>query len=342
MVSVFTFLLLEKSPISTNVKSLYSIRNLENELQQENDVMTTKFLFLAAILTGSLFLSGSVLYAQQTPPPPGPQQVEPLWPGGAPLAKGDQDVDKPSLTIYMPSKDIANGAAVVVCPGGGYIALATDHEGRQVAQWLNAIGVAAYMLQYRHAPDYNHPAPLLDAQRAIRTVRARAQEYAIDPARIGILGFSAGGHLTSSAGTHFDSGNPEASDPIDKVSCRPDFIVLIYPVISFTTEYTHVGSRRNLLGENPDENLVNLLSNELQVTKDTPPAFLVHTSADAGVPAENSVLFYLAMRKAGVPAEMHIFEHGPHGFGLFPKPPIQFDWPSLCEGWMKNRGLMGK
>ncbi len=302
--------------------------------------MKTHWIIGIAILTVTFFgLNGSAL-AAETVSHEKSTNILKLWPKGAPLAKGDRDTDQPSLTVYTPSKDIANGAAIVICPGGGYRKLAMDHEGHQVAQWLNSIGIAAFILQYRHAPDYQHPAPLMDAQRAIRTVRSRASEWAIDPQRIGILGFSAGGHLTSSAGTHFDSGNPEATDPIEQVSSRPDFMVLIYPVISFTTEYTHKGSRRNLLGDNPEEELIKLFSNELQVTRETPPAFLVHTSGDTGVPAENSVLFYLAMRKAGIPGELHVFELGPHGFGLYPKPPIKFDWPSLCEEWMKNRGLL--
>ncbi len=267
-------------------------------------------------------------------------RLELLWPNGAPGAVGDDEKDRPSITVYLPAADKSNGAAVVVCPGGGYGALAVDHEGKQVAEWLNANGIAAFVLRYRIAPRYKHPAPIQDAQRAIRTVRTRAAAWHVDPARIGILGFSAGGHLTSTAGTHFDAGNKDAADPIDRVSCRPDFVVLVYPVISFTTAYMHAGSRKNLLGENPDEKLVESLSNEKQVTKETPPTFLVHTNEDTGVPPENSVLFYLALRKAGVPAELHIYEKGRHGLGLGPNDPAFGTWPQHCITWLRVRGLL--
>jgi len=269
-------------------------------------------------------------------------KAELLWPDGAPGAVGNEDADKPSLTIWLPPADKANGAAVVICPGGGYGGLAVGHEGKDVAAWLNSLGVAGFMLQYRHAPRYRHPAPLQDAQRAIRTARARAEEWKIDPKRIGILGFSAGGHLASTAGTHFDDGNAEAKDPIDRVSCRPDFMVLVYPVISFTTKYTHAGSKNNLLGKNPDAKLVESLSNETQVTAKTPPTFLIHAGGDTGVPSENSVLFYMALRGAGVPAELHIYEKGGHGFGLAPGDPILSTWPSRCAEWMRSRGWLSR
>ncbi|MEW6238824.1 MAG: alpha/beta hydrolase [Candidatus Omnitrophota bacterium] len=265
-----------------------------------------------------------------------------LWPGGAPGATGGGDLDKPTLWIYQPDESMRNGASVVICPGGGYRGIAIDHEGHQVAKWLNENGVTAFILTYRKAPEYHHPAPMQDVQRAIRTVRARAQEWKIDPQRIGVLGFSAGGHLASTAATHFDAGDKNAADSIERASCRPDFAVLVYPVISFTTEYAHVGSRNNLLGENPDPERVKQFSNELQVTPETPPAFLIHTTEDSGVPAENSILFYLAMRKAGVSAEMHIFEKGKHGFGLGPNDPVLSQWPKLCIDWMKQRGMLEK
>ena len=236
-----------------------------------------------------------------------------LWPDGAPGAKGKTDRDRPSITVYAPPKAKRNGCAVVVCPGGGYGGLAVSYEGRDVARWFNTFGVTGFVLRYRHAPHYRHPAPLQDVQRAIRLVRQRATTFGVDPQRIGVMGFSAGGHLASSAGTHFDAGKKDAKDPADRVSCRPDYLVLVYPVISMTTQYTHKGSRRNLLGPNPGEKLKKLMSSELQVTKDTPPTFLMHTSGDKPVPAENSVLFYLALRKAGVPVEMHIYERGRHG-----------------------------
>jgi len=222
-----------------------------------------------------------------------------------------------------------------VCPGGGYAHLAVDHEGRQIADWLNAHGVAAFVLKYRLGPRYHHPAQLQDAQRALRTVRSGAKDWGIAPGRIGIWGFSAGGHLASSAGTHFDNGDANAADPIDRVSSRPDFMILAYPVISFTTPYTHRGSLKNLLGESPDPKLAEYLSSETQVTSQTPPTFLFHTNADAGVPAENSVFVYLALRKAGVPAEMHIYEQGPHGAGLAQSDAVLRSWPDRLADWLK-------
>jgi acetyl esterase/lipase len=194
------------------------------------------------------------------------------------------------------------------------------------------------VLKYRVSP-YRHPAPLEDAQRAIRTVRSRAKDLGIDQAKIGILGFSAGGHLASTAATHFDDGKTGAEDLIDRVSCRPDFAVLVYPVVSFTTEHTHRGSLRNLLGDKPDAKLVESLSNEKQVTSKTPPTFLAHTSEDTAVPPENSVLFYLACRKAGVPAEMHVYEKGRHGLGMGMKDPAFATWPEHCLTWLKVRGI---
>lgn len=263
-----------------------------------------------------------------------------LWEKGAPGAQGTEDRDIPTITVYPAYGSQRTGAAVIVAPGGGYTGLAANHEGRQVANYFNALGVSAFVLKYRLGPRYRHPIELGDAQRAIRTVRARAQEFGVQPDRIGMIGFSAGGHLTSTAGTHFDAGNPEAPDPIDRVSCRPDFLVLGYPVISFTAPYTHVGSRTALLGENPDPKLVEDLSNELRVTAQTPPTFLFHTSADTGVPAENSISFYLALKKAGVPAEMHIFEKGPHGVGLDLQDPSLGQWPVLLGTWLRARGLL--
>jgi acetyl esterase/lipase len=218
--------------------------------------------------------------------------------------------------------------------------LADNHEGRQVANWLNSLGIAAFVLKYRLGPRYHHPIELGDAQRAIRMVRAQAAQFGVAPDRIGIMGFSAGGHLASTAGTHFDAGDPAASDPIEHAGSRPDFLVLGYPVISFTTVYTHKGSVKNLLGDHPDPKLVENLSNELQVTANTPPTFLFHTNEDKGVPAENSVLFYLALRKAGVPAEIHIFERGPHGVGLALADPALSMWPTLLANWFRVRGLL--
>ncbi len=262
-----------------------------------------------------------------------------LWPGGAPLAVGDLAADKPTLRIFLPPEDRANGTAVVVLPGGGYSTHAMDHEGRQIAQWLNGMGIAAYVLKYRLGHRYDHPVPLLDAQRAIRWVRAHAAEHRVDPAKVGIWGFSAGGHLASTAGTHFDAGDPAAPDPIDRQSSRPDFMILGYPVITFEEEYTHKGSRYQLIGENPDPKLVEDLSTYKRVTAETPPTFLFHTDEDTGVPPENSVLFYMALRKAGVPAELHIYEKGHHGVGLAPNDPVLSSWGERLRDWLSVRGL---
>ncbi len=268
--------------------------------------------------------------------PPSPT-IE-LWPEGAPLARGVADEDRPTLAIYLPERPV--GTAVVVCPGGGYRNLAMDHEGDQIARWYNSLGVAAFVLKYRLGPKYHHPVQVSDVQRAIRIVREGAWRYGVRPDRIGVMGFSAGGHLASTAATHFDAGDPDANDTIDRVSSRPDFAVLCYPVISLTSEYAHQGSKKNLLGENPDAALAESLSNENQITPQTPPTFLWHTSEDAGVPAENSVLFYLGLRKAGVPAELHIFERGRHGMGLAWSDHVLGQWPDLLANWLYSRGLL--
>jgi len=265
--------------------------------------------------------------------------TELLWPQGAPGAQGSAEEDKPTLTHYAP-KRAKNQTAIVVCPGGGYRNLAMDHEGVQIATWLNSLGISAFVLKYRLGPKYHHPAQMNDVQRAIHTVRARAADYGVDANKIGVWGFSAGGHLASTAATHFAAAAAGSADPLERVSSRPDFAVLTYPVISLTTDYVHKGSRLHLLGENPSEEDKRLLSNELQVTKDTPPTFLVHSNEDAVVPAENSVLFYLALRKAGVPAEMHIYERGPHGFGLGSLDAVLRSWPSRLADWLRGRGML--
>ena len=307
--------------------------------------MRCSIVFVAATVTLAGATGAGRLHAQAAAPvtaqaKPNPN-AEPetilLWPDGAPGALGQEDGDRPTLTIYRARQP--SGASVVVAPGGGYGALASNHEGRQVANLLNAAGVTAFVLKYRLGPRYHHPIELGDAQRAIRLVRARAQEFGLAADRIGMMGFSAGGHLTATAGTHFDAGKADASDPIDRVSCRPDFLVLAYPVISFDPAIAQGGSVRNLLGENPDPKLIEDLSNDLRVTPQTPPTFLFHTNADTGVVAENSVRFYLALRSNKVPAELHIFENGPHGVGLALGDPAISEWPVLLTNWLRARGL---
>lgn len=287
---------------------------------------------MAGLKFFSLVFVSAALAAAQGP------KAELLWPNGAPGALGDADTDKPSLTPFLAKSP--NGTAVIVCPGGGYQNLAFEKEGTDIAKWLNSLGISAFVLKYRLGPKYHHPAMIEDAQRAIRTVRSRAGELRVQPDRIGIWGFSAGGHLASTAATHFDAGHPNAADPIDRAGSRPDFAILSYPVISMNSEFVHKGSRTNLLGANFDPKLADELSNDQQVTPQTPPTFLFHTTADAAVPVENSVRFYLALRKAGVPAEMHIFENGPHGVGLAPTDATLSVWPELLANWLRGRGLL--
>jgi len=268
-------------------------------------------------------------------------KAQALWPKVAPGAKGKTEKDIPAITVYLPPANKATGAAIVICPGGGYGGLAISYEGHEVARWLNSIGVAGIVLQYRVAP-YRHPYPLLDAQRALRVTRGNAKAWHLDPNRVGILGFSAGGHLASTAATHFDRGKKNAADPIERQSCRPDFQVLIYPVISFTAAYTHTGSRDNLLGKDAAPELIKRLSNEKQVTDHTPPAFLVHTTEDTVVPPENSIAYYRALHNARVPAEIHIFEKGQHGLGLGAKNAAFAKWPGLCAEWLRVRKMITK
>jgi acetyl esterase/lipase len=297
-------------------------------------------VFTIAALAGSPQNAGVTQMTRPAPPPASPQEIL-LWENGAPGALGQADTDKPTITAYRAPRG-SSGTAIVVAPGGGYGALAIEHEGRQWAYWYNAMGITAFVLKYRLGPRYHHPIELGDAQRAIRTVRSRAAEFNIVPDRIGMMGFSAGGHLTSTAGTHFDSGRADSSDPIERVSSRPDFLILGYPVISFDPAVTHAGSLRNLLGENPDPKLVENLSNDLQVTAQTPPTFIFHTTNDAAVPVENSLRFYLALKKAKVPVEMHLFENGPHGVGMALNDPSLSSWPNLLMNWLRARGMLTK
>lgn len=263
-----------------------------------------------------------------------------LWPSGAPGAQGEEDIDKPTLTVYLPAGENATKTGVVVAPGGGYSHLATGKEGTDIAAWLNARGVAAFVLKYRLGPKYHHPIELEDAQRAIRMTRANAAEYGIAADHVGMWGFSAGGHLAATAGTEFDAGNASATDPIERVSSRPDFLILAYPVITLMPPLAHAGSRNSLLPADADAGLVRSLSAETRVTKDTPPTFLFATTDDKTVPVMNSVMFYSALVAAGVPAEMHLFQHGAHGAGLAAANPELRVWPELLAKWMRERGLM--
>jgi acetyl esterase/lipase len=290
--------------------------------------MMKHFLFAAA-----LFLT-SIVHAE-------PTKVK-LWPEGAPLAKGNEDKDQPFVYVWPAAKEKANGAAFVVCPGGGYGGLAADHEGVQVAKWFNGIGVSAFVLHYRLGSNgYHFPTQLIDVQRAIRHVRANAKQYGIDPERIGIIGFSAGGHLTSMAATMFDE-KPAGmtNDAVDQVSARPTVAAPTYPVISMTEDYGHKGSRKNLLGPNDNDELAKHTSTELRVTANTPPIFIFHTDDDTVVPAENPVAFYLACRKHKVPAELHIYKPGPHGVGLYLGDPVLGTWSGHLRDWLRNQGFL--
>lgn len=269
-----------------------------------------------------------------------PTRTELLWPKGAPGAVGETDKDKPKLDSYLPPKDKRTSTAVVVCPGGGYGNLALDHEGKQIAKWLNDRGVAAFVLHYRLGPRYKHPVPLQDAQRAIRLVRSQAKELGIAADRVGIWGFSAGGHLASTASTKFDAGKKDADDPIERVGCRPDFAILCYPVIRLDSPHGHAGSRRNLLGDKPDEKLVASLCNDTQVTKETPPTFLFHTREDKPVPVANSELYHAALKKAGVSTKLVLFDKGAHGVGLGGKDATLSKWPEQLDEWLREQKLL--
>ena len=264
-----------------------------------------------------------------------------LWENGAPNAVGKEAVDIPTLTPFPAPKETATGAAIVVLPGGGYSHLSETKEGSDVAKWLNSLGISAYVLKYRLGMRYHQPNQLLDAARAMRMVRAHSKEWNLDANKIGILGFSAGGHLASTLATHFDAGKPDAKDEIDKISSRPDLQILIYPVITMGG-LTHGGSKMNLLGDKPTDELVKMYSNELQVTKDTPPAFLVHAVTDTAVPVENSLMYAEALRKANVSFEIHLYEQGPHGFGLAPTNPVLASWKDRCADWLGLRGFIKK
>ena len=267
-------------------------------------------------------------------------QTHRLWAADAPGALGTDDKDVPTAIVYLPQQATEKTGAIVIYPGGGYGGLAMDHEGHQIAKWANDMGMAGIIVSYRHrGRGYGHPAPMLDAQRAIRLTRERAADWNIDPQKVGVLGFSAGGHLTTTVLTHFDGGNPNAADPIDRQSCRPSFGIVCYAVIAFDQEYTHRGSQRNLLGDDASAELIASLSNEQQVTPQTPPCFVWHTAEDKAVPAENSLRFYSALVQNKVPAELHIFAKGRHGIGLAASVPGADQWPKLCQKWLVRGGF---
>lgn len=300
--------------------------------------VTCRRVALACMLVGT---AGAGASAQTAAPPilQEPQTI-PLWGGRAPGALGDASEDIPTLTIYMPPNTTGPMTAVIVAPGGGYRNLSSNKEGRIPANYLNSLGIAAFVLKYRLGPRYHHPVELGDMQRAVRTLRARAAEWRLAADRIGVMGFSAGGHLASTASTHFDRGNANAPDPIDRASSRPDFAILGYPVITLTEPWTHQGSKTMLLGEASEPGLARRLSTETQVTSETPPTFLFHTNADTAVPVENSIYYYLALRRAGVPAELHVFKDGAHGVGMPMQDAALSEWPKVLANWLRAAGFL--
>jgi acetyl esterase/lipase len=282
-----------------------------------------------------------------------PAPVIELWPEGVPDLKADAGPEKdlgegrytnihhPTLTVFAPPAGTANGTAMIYAPGGGYVRVAAGVNGGDVTRWLNGIGVTVFMLKYRHA-DYGQPAPLRDALRAVRIVRSRAAEFGVKPDKIGMLGGSAGGHLTASAATMFDAPEGQTGAALDKVSGRPDFIVLVFPVITMMEPFTHRTTQEGLLGKNPTEEMKHRWSVDERVTKETSPTFLVHSSQDTTAPVENSLLFYAAMRKARAPIEMHLYPVGPHGSGMDPRLGPTSEWPKHCESWMRFNGWLPK
>ena len=302
---------------------------------------------LSTILSLALLLS----VAAQAAPTITAQAPQPLWAEGAPPSPAGSEAEEvPTITTYKIEGQEMSGVAMVICPGGGYGGLAMDHEGEQVAQWLGQNGIQPFVLKYRHAPKSKHPAPLNDAQRAIRTVRAQAKEYAIDPAKIGMIGFSAGGHLVASTSTLATEGDATAAELIEQVGGRPNFACLMYPVITMSEDFGHEGSRKNLIGLDAPEDLRVLLSPDKQVSAQTPPSFIVHTSEDTAVPVKNALVYYQALVDAKVPAELHVYEQGRHGLGLGtdkvagktpPEVVAAFGtWPDHFITWLRLRKIL--
>jgi len=314
-------------------------------LNKLNQTFSMNQLFL---VFSFVFIMGSLSAQNQS-------LIMDIYPGEIPFKKISQvkeviktdgitivsNVQTPQIQVFLPAKNAATGQAVIICPGGGYGVLAYDWEGTDIAKWLNSHGIAGIVLKYRlpsaETQTSPHLVPMSDGQQAIRLVRLHAEEWNIAPDKIGIMGFSAGGHLASTLGTHFDSGNPGADDRILQQSCRPDFMILGYPVISFNEEFTHIGSRNNLLGKNPETRWINYFSNEQQIRADSPPTFLFHSQDDKAVPIRHSLLFYEGLLERQIPAEMHLYPLGAHGFSLsINKEGTQKGWMNSCINWMQH------
>jgi acetyl esterase/lipase len=298
-----------------------------------------RFVFLLPMLT-PLFASAASA----------DHKVVELWPEGVPGLRADASPDKeenarvsnvhrPTLTVYPAPASKANGTAVIICPGGGYVRLSIENEGSQVAEWLNTLGVTAFVLRYRMV-EYGHPAPLRDVLRAVRLVRSEAEAYGIKANRIGVLGSSAGGHLAASSGTLFNDPDGKTGAKLDSVNARPDFLVLLYPVITLKDPLAHKGSRDALLGKTATPEMIERMSLETRVTKETPPTFIVATEEDKTVPVENSLMFFQALRTAGVPAELHVWPKGPHGFGMRTDVGEASTWTKRCEEWLNAGGWL--
>jgi acetyl esterase/lipase len=283
------------------------------------------------LVTSSICFAGPIARPTSVPTTQEAPYVN-LWEGQPPHAQGDAKSDTPALQIFLPAAGTEHGSAIVVCPGGGYGGLA-PHEAGKVGQFFASHGIAGFVLRYRLGPKYHYPVEIEDGQRAVRWVRAHAADYGFDPKRIGIIGFSAGGHLATSVATHFDAGDPRSEDPVDRVSSRPDLQIAIYPVIDMSGPDTHKGSRNNLFGPNPEPELLERFSNQKAVTKDTPPAFVVHSITDKVVPVSNADNYVAALKAAGVDAQYVRLEEGPHGFGLTDK------WTPQCLEWLKAHGF---
>lgn len=269
-----------------------------------------------------------------------------LYPSTEKVTKEGIDKEPPFIYYFKAFPDSANRSAILICPGGGYTHLAGQHEGNDVAAFFNQFGFDAFVLHYRlnnsEQRGHRYPAQYNDVTTAMRLIKSRAAEWKLDPERIGVLGFSAGGHLASTLGTMIKPSDPKSSSVLEKFGTRPAFMVLIYPVISLSTKYAHRGSVEMLLGRNPEFRLLDSLSTNNRVTAQTPPTFLVYSNDDMVVPPENGVLFYEALRKEGVAASLHIYDHGGHGYGMAPKDPVLRTWPSLCIQWLRRMGYLRK